>query len=266
LPSHHAHPLPAGYSINLPARLVQEYNIPYAVAVHLTKAYGGRAFEVCDILREEESQAALQRNRESGIDNPEDSGGITRLVEGYPYITAEVKYATRKDWARRVDDILARRTRLLFLNKDAAIRAVPRIVEIMAAELGWDAERKQEEAVIAYQFIHHFGGSKPAVDEGELPRLATEADIEHHFDKLDGNKDGSIPYDDIVKVGISLGRHLSEEEIASCITICDNRKLMSIERSSFVAWWNSEHANPLLTKMKDHMTSQKPEGPGTMFG
>lgn len=246
--------------------MVQEYDIPHAVAVHLTKAYGGRAFEVCDILREEESQAALKRNRESGRDDPDESGGITRLVEGYPYITAEVKYATRKDWARRVDDILARRTRLLFLNKEAAIRAVPRVVDIMGAELGWSSDRKQEEALIAYQYIQHFGGSKPAHAEGQLPRLATEADIEHHFDHIDGDKDGRISYDDIVKVGISLGRHLSEEEIASCIQICDSKKIYSIEKSTFVSWWNSEHANPLLTTMRERMTSHQTEGPGTMFG
>lgn len=250
----------------MPARLVQEYDIPHSVATHLTKTYGGRAFEVCDILREEESQAALQRKRESGIDDPEESGGITRLVEGYPYITAEVKYATRKDWARRVDDILARRTRLLFLNKEAAIRAVPRVVDIMGTELGWDLERKQEEAIIAYQYIHHFGGSKPAVVEGELPRLATEADIEHHFDHIDVDKDGRISYDDIVKVGISLGRHLTEEEVSSCIKVCDGKKLYSIDKVNFISWWNSEHANPLLTSMKERMTGQKPEGPGTMFG
>jgi hypothetical protein len=235
------------------------------VAVHLTRAYGGRAFEVCDILREEEAQSALQRSRDSGNENPEESGGITRLVEGYPYITAEVKYAVRKDWARHADDILARRTRLLFLNKEAAIKAVPMVVDIMAAELGWSAEKKQAEDLIAYQFIHHFGGSKPAESDGELPRLAAEADIEHHFDLIDLNKDGRIAYEDIIKVGVSLGRHLTEEEVSSCITVCDRGKMLNIERETFVSWWNSEHANPLLTNMKAHMSGQKTEGSGTMF-
>jgi glycerol-3-phosphate dehydrogenase len=246
--------------------LVQEYDIPHAVAVHLTRAYGGRAFEVCDILREEEAQSALQRSKDSGNDNPEESGGITRLVEGYPYITAEVKYAVRKDWARHADDILARRTRLLFLNKEAAIKAVPLVVEIMSSELGWSAEKRQEEDLLAYQFIHHFGGPKPAdAAPGELPRLAAEADIEHHFDQLDLNKDGRIPYEDIVRVGISLGHHLTEQEISSCITFCDKKKVLSIGRDDFVSWWNSEHANPLLTAMKAHM-AEHTEGPGTMFG
>ena len=62
-----------------------------------------------------------------------------KLVEEFPYIEAEVKYAV-KEYARTATDVVARRTRLAFLNVQAADEALPRIVEIMAKELGWKKE------------------------------------------------------------------------------------------------------------------------------
>ena len=47
-----------------------------------------------------------------------------------PYLDAEVIYAARYEWAVQADDIIARRTRLAFLNKDAAIAAIPRCVAL----------------------------------------------------------------------------------------------------------------------------------------
>jgi glycerol-3-phosphate dehydrogenase len=55
-----------------------------------------------------------------------------------PYIAAEVIWAAREEMARSVEDILARRTRALFLNARAAIRMAPRVAEILARELGRD--------------------------------------------------------------------------------------------------------------------------------
>jgi len=40
--------------------------------------------------------------------------------------------------ARTVEDILARRTRALFLNARAALAMAPAVAALMAAELGWD--------------------------------------------------------------------------------------------------------------------------------
>jgi hypothetical protein len=42
-----------GYSTNLPIRLTQEYDIGWASANRLAKAYGGRARDVLDISRDE---------------------------------------------------------------------------------------------------------------------------------------------------------------------------------------------------------------------
>jgi glycerol-3-phosphate dehydrogenase len=55
-----------------------------------------------------------------------------------PYVAAEVVWAAREEMARTVEDILARRTRALFLNAKAAIRMAPRVAALLAQELGCD--------------------------------------------------------------------------------------------------------------------------------
>jgi glycerol-3-phosphate dehydrogenase len=55
-----------------------------------------------------------------------------------PYVGAEVVWAAREEMARSVEDILARRTRALFLNSKAAIRMAPRVAALLAQELGRD--------------------------------------------------------------------------------------------------------------------------------
>jgi glycerol-3-phosphate dehydrogenase len=68
-----------------------------------------------------------------------------RLEPRLPYTRAQVVYAARCEMARTVDDVLARRTRALFLNMDAARAAAPRVASLLAAELGrdlaWQAEQ-----------------------------------------------------------------------------------------------------------------------------
>jgi glycerol-3-phosphate dehydrogenase len=55
-----------------------------------------------------------------------------------PYVEAEVVWAAREEMARTVEDVLARRTRALFLNAKAAIRMAPRVAALLAQELGCD--------------------------------------------------------------------------------------------------------------------------------
>jgi len=60
------------------------------------------------------------------------------LHPALPYIAAEVVWATRQEMARTLDDVLARRTRALFLNSRAALEMAPRVAALMARELGQD--------------------------------------------------------------------------------------------------------------------------------
>jgi glycerol-3-phosphate dehydrogenase len=68
----------------------------------------------------------------------EDSHLATRLHPALSYRAAEVVWATRNEMARTVEDVLARRTRALFLNAQAASEMAPRTAEIMAQELQYD--------------------------------------------------------------------------------------------------------------------------------
>lgn len=60
------------------------------------------------------------------------------LHAALPYVKAEVVWATRHEMARTVEDVLARRTRALFLNARAAIDMAPAVANLMAEELSWD--------------------------------------------------------------------------------------------------------------------------------
>src|SRR6185503_2974897 len=71
-----------------------------------------------------------------GSDAPEIEalGAPARLHPALPYIEAEVIWAARAEMARTVEDVLARRTRALFLNARAAVEMAPRVAELLARE------------------------------------------------------------------------------------------------------------------------------------
>ncbi|MBD2354901.1 glycerol-3-phosphate dehydrogenase/oxidase [Tolypothrix sp. FACHB-123] len=62
-----------------------------------------------------------------------------------PYLEAQVRWAARYELARTVEDILARRTRSLFLDAIASIKAAPRVAAILAEELGKDLTWQQQQ-------------------------------------------------------------------------------------------------------------------------
>jgi glycerol-3-phosphate dehydrogenase len=72
------------------------------------------------------------------------------LHASLPYQKGEVIWQTRHEMARSVEDVLARRTRMLLLNAKAAIEVAPAVAALMARELGYDADwenRQVEEFV-----------------------------------------------------------------------------------------------------------------------
>jgi glycerol-3-phosphate dehydrogenase len=63
--------------------------------------------------------------------------GADRVLE--PGLTeAMVRFAARHEWARSVEDMLARRSRLLFLDARRAAHLAPRVAAILAEETGVD--------------------------------------------------------------------------------------------------------------------------------
>ena len=75
-------------------------------------------------------------------EKPENS---QKLHPKYDYTVAEVIWAVREEMALSVEDVLARRVRLLFLDARVAIEITEQVAEIMANELGRDEQWIQNE-------------------------------------------------------------------------------------------------------------------------
>jgi glycerol-3-phosphate dehydrogenase len=109
---------------------------------------------------------ALHGSAEVSRDDPlavygSDAAGIRALIRensqlgepvivGLPYVGAEVVWAARHEMARTVGDVLARRTRALFLDARRAQAAAPAVAQILAKELDRDS-MWQDEQVLAFR-------------------------------------------------------------------------------------------------------------------
>ena len=210
-----------GWSPNLAIQLIQKYGMSQDVAEHLSRTYGGRAWEVCELS----DPTGLSWPR---FGNP--------LAPNYPYIDAEVRYACR-EYACTIEDVLSRRTRLAFLNKDAAISALPHVADIMAEELGWSADVKAEQVAAARTYVDCYAGRIPK-KKGSTLRAATYEDLRDIFSALDADGNG---YLDIVEVGEAanvLGFPMSSAELSSAFSTMDGDGNGRVTLEEFAEWWN----------------------------
>ena len=118
----------------IPVTLRESYGLDKEVAKHLAANYGTRALQVAELARGDPALGA-------------------RLCARFPYIAAEVVFAVEHEYAVRAVDVLARRTRLAFLNAAEAAEAAPAVLRIMAPLLGWGAERVREEGERVAEFL-----------------------------------------------------------------------------------------------------------------
>jgi glycerol-3-phosphate dehydrogenase len=68
-----------------------------------------------------------------------------KLHPDFPYILAEVVWAIREEMAMTVEDVLARRLRLLFLDTRIAMEVAPAVARLMAGEMGKDPQWEKNE-------------------------------------------------------------------------------------------------------------------------
>lgn len=228
-----------GYSANLHIQLIQEFGIAASVAHRLAKAYGGRARDVLEISRDELGEQGR--------------GG--RLIPGLPYLEAEVIYAARFEWAMQADDILARRTRLAFLNKDAALAAIPRVVELMGKELGWSSMRKQAERARSIEYMRHFGGPN-ATRSLDTARVSTIHDIREAFELIDAKNLGLLDVSGLQLVAEMLGHPLTDEEQRDCFSSLNKHEMGDkLTLQELINWWNSDNLNPTFIDIKENYTA-----------
>lgn len=111
------------------------------VSKHLSRAYGDQAYKVAELA-------------ERGLGK--------RLVDTLPVIEAEVIYCVQNEYCLSATDFLARRSRLAFLDQSGAKEALPRVVDLMAAELGWSRARRSQEMANAGKFLDSFSSGMVA--------------------------------------------------------------------------------------------------------
>jgi glycerol-3-phosphate dehydrogenase len=136
------------------ARLASDYDVPVDVAEHLIARYGSLATEVLDLIRDDKT-----------LGHP--------LVDGHPYLRAEVAYAVTHEGALHAEDVLARRVRLLIESSDAGLSAAPEVPAIMAGLLGWHRRRRAAE-LRRYQ---EFATANAAALRAPAPRLERSAKV-----------------------------------------------------------------------------------------
>jgi len=133
-----------GYSKTLFINLIQHFGIAADVAKHLSSSYGDRAWDV----------AALASPANKATNYPFRGRKLSPI---YPFIDGEVRYAVRSEYAQTAVDVLARRTRLSFLDVQAALEALPMVIDLMGEELHWNKTRKDLEWTQTVHFLASMG-------------------------------------------------------------------------------------------------------------
>jgi glycerol-3-phosphate dehydrogenase len=109
----------------LAASIATERGLERAVAERLVARHGTQAGEV--------------------VAFGDEAGLLGRLIDGEDHLEAEVAWAARHELARSIDDVLARRMRLVQELPDRGAAVAPRVAAILAGELGWDTARQSAE-------------------------------------------------------------------------------------------------------------------------
>jgi glycerol-3-phosphate dehydrogenase len=76
------------------------------------------------------------------LENPESGKPVDARL---PYTYAEIIWICRNEMPLNIEDILARRTRSLFLNARASADIAPKVADLMANEFGYDQKWKEEQ-------------------------------------------------------------------------------------------------------------------------
>ncbi|KAJ1188662.1 hypothetical protein NDU88_005421 [Pleurodeles waltl] len=204
-------------------RLVQDYGLESEVAQHLASAYGDKAFEVAKLAKVTGKRWPIVGKR---------------LVSEFPYIEAEVKYAM-KEYACTAVDVISRRTRLAFLNVQAAEEALPRIVDIMGKELNWNEEKKKEELENAKKFLYYEMGykarSEQLTDRSEINLTPSDVDrYKKRFHTFDKEKKGFITILDVQRVLENINVQMDSNTLHEILNEVDLNKNGQVELNEFL--------------------------------
>jgi glycerol-3-phosphate dehydrogenase len=110
-----------------------------------------------DIDPNTDSMAAYGLDKEEIIAIGEEETELAGLLSEKLHIyKSQIAWAVRKEMARTVEDVLARRTRALFLDARESLRVAPEVAKIMAKELGqnkdWETTQLENYKEIAKNY------------------------------------------------------------------------------------------------------------------
>lgn len=164
----------------------------------------------------------------------------TQLVSSYPYIEEEIRYACR-EYACTIEDILSRRTRLAFLNSEAAFEALPRVADIMADELGWSRKVKHSQMQSAKTYLESYGGRIPVDVKDDfyihLPTLEEAMDI---FREIDVEKSGFSNLQQVKEILSRLGQPHDEGHIKTIFIAMDRNRDGKVDEKEFMEWFSND--------------------------
>lgn len=126
-----------GFRTNLAPELQEKYGLDLDIMTHLLQKYGDRALLVAQLAK----------------DNP---AWNLRILDHLPFLRAEVIYAVRHEMACTLRDFLARRVRLEITDWQQTRAAVPVVADLMAVELGWSVQEKQQQINTYTALLEYF--------------------------------------------------------------------------------------------------------------
>jgi len=85
----------------------------------------------------------------------EDASLRERLLPELPYVRAEVVYACRGEMAMTLEDVLARRTRIMLEDAERGAGIAPEVAALMAPELGWSSDYTQAQVEQYRALVDH---------------------------------------------------------------------------------------------------------------
>jgi glycerol-3-phosphate dehydrogenase len=164
-----------GYSETLHLDLIRQFGLDADIAVHLSRSYGDRAWEVANMNAE-------------------------RVSRKYPITRGEIEYAVRNEYAVTATDFLARRTRLAFLDADAALMALPAVVQDMSELCAWDQDRIRSEWSQSLRYLRSMGldrakwhlGMEEVMGQKDTSAAPRPASAEPLSQKAEGADDAGI--------------------------------------------------------------------------
>ncbi|KAH8253668.1 hypothetical protein KR032_006415 [Drosophila birchii] len=184
----------SGWNPKMFMRLVQDFGMERDVAEHLSNTYGSNAIKLAASA---------------------DNSGMTwpivgkRLHSEFPYIEAEVRQGVR-DFACTLQDMVARRLQVAFINVKVAEQILPQVANIMAQELNWTSEETDRQILEARSFLNSQMGSLPKADSlhQNIPIKMSVRQVKKlamQFNSLDEDNTGYVSISDCCRAMKNLG-------------------------------------------------------------